>query len=128
MAGPPLEAGAVQAAVIVVALAPMPGVSVRLVGAPGAETAVADAEADAEPVPMPFVAVTVNVYVVPAVRPVTVQLVAGATAVQDPDGLTLTVYPVTAEPPSDAGADHDAVIWALPSVRERPTGREGMVT
>ena len=97
-AEPPVEAGAVHDVEMVVALAATPGVSVTAVGAPGAATAVADAEADAAPVPIPLVAVTVRVYVVPAVRPVIVQFVVGATAVHDPDGLAVTVYPVTGDP------------------------------
>jgi hypothetical protein len=55
------------------------------VGAPGtvAGTTAPDAE-DAEPVPALFVAVTVNVYEVPLVRLLTVQLVVAVAHVNEP--------------------------------------------
>jgi hypothetical protein len=56
-----------------------------------------------------------------------VQLVAGGVAVQEPDGLAVTVYPVSAEPPVDAGAVHVAAIEPLPGVSDRPCGRDGTV-
>ena len=62
---------------------PSPIVALTVVGAVGnpAGTA-ADEVADATPVPIALIAVAVNVYEVPLVRPVILQLVAGETAVQ----------------------------------------------
>lgn len=66
--------------------------------------------ADADDVPTELVAVTVKVYAVPFVRPLTMHVVAGATAVHvPPPGDADTVYPVTGDPPSDCGGDHETV-------------------
>jgi len=55
------------------------------VGAPGTVAGTTAPEAvDAEPVPALFVAVTVNVYEVPLVRPLTVQLVVAVVHVNEP--------------------------------------------
>ncbi len=55
-----------------------------------------------------LVAVTVNVYGVPFVRPVTVQVSVGAVAVQfRPPGLAVAVYEAIAAPPFAVGAVHD---------------------
>jgi hypothetical protein len=55
------------------------------VGAPGTVAGTTAAEAlEADPVPAAFVAVTVNVYEVPFVRPVTVQLVDAVVQVNEP--------------------------------------------
>ena len=62
-------------------------------------------ELDAEPVPVPFVAVTVNVYAVPFVRPLKVQLVVDEVQVAPP-GDAVTVYDVGDWPPFAAGAVH----------------------
>ena len=69
----------------------MPNTPETPVGTPGtvAGTTAPDA-VDAEPVPAAFVAVTVNVYEVPFVRPVTVQLVVVDVHV-DPPGDEVTV-------------------------------------
>jgi len=99
------------------------------VGAPGgaAGTAAADAAEETE-VPIAFVAVTVNVYEVPLVRPATVQEVDEADEVVqvfDP-GDDVTVYPVIADIPSSAGADHETTDWALPfEVADTPVGASG---
>ena len=54
-------------------------------GAPGTVAGTTAAEAlEADPVPAAFVAVTVNVYEVPFVRPVTVQLVDAVVQVNEP--------------------------------------------
>jgi hypothetical protein len=64
--------------------APSAAVTIRSVGASGAPTGVTAAEAvEAELVPETFVAVAVNVYALPLVRPVMVQLTAGTVIVQD---------------------------------------------
>jgi hypothetical protein len=51
----------------------------------------------------------VKVYGNPLVRPDTTHDVAGGVAKQDPPGEPVTTYPVTGEPPSLAGGDHDTV-------------------
>src|SRR5690242_16617248 len=114
MALPPFEAGAVHETT---ASLP-PGFAETAVGAPGTVIGVTLADgADAALVPAAFAAVTVNVYAVPLVRPVIVALVAGAATLTDkPPGAAVTVYPVIALPPLDAGAVHDTVAWALPAV------------
>jgi hypothetical protein len=78
MALPPLEAGAAQEIVA----CPLAAVADTLVGAPGTVNGVTALEAaEVGPLPAALVAVTVNVYDVPAVRPVTVAVVAGAATV-----------------------------------------------
>ena len=81
--------------------------AVTPVGALGAVngTAAAD-ERDATEEPDAFEATTVNVYDVPFVRPITVQLVMAVTQVSEP-GDEVTVYVVIAAPPSVNGADHE---------------------
>jgi len=65
--------------------------------------------------PATFVAITVNVYAVPFVNPVIVHDVAGAFTVHEPPpGPAVTVYDVTGEPPSSAGAVHDTVAEPSP--------------
>jgi hypothetical protein len=55
------------------------------VGAPGTVAGTTEVEAvDAEPAPALFMAVTVNVYEVPFVRPVTMQLVVAVVHVNEP--------------------------------------------
>ena len=82
MVAPPLDAGAVQETTeeaLAYEVAPTE------VGAPGVVAGVAGAEAaDAGLVPAELVAVTVNVYVVPLVRPPTVQLVVAELQVKPP--------------------------------------------
>jgi hypothetical protein len=78
MALPPLEAGAAQEIVA----CPLAAVADTLVGAPGTVNGVTALEAaEVGPLPAALAAVTVNVYDVPAVRPVTVAVVAGAATV-----------------------------------------------
>ena len=94
------------------------------VGAPGAVAGTTAPEAvDGEPVPAAFVAVTVNVYEVPLVRPVTVQLVVAVVQVNEP-GDEVTVYPVIAEPPEEA-AVHDTVTCVLPELPDTEVGAPG---
>ena len=69
---PPLLAGAIHEIVT----EPLPGVPTTIVGAPGTVVGVTAADAvDADPVPAELVAVTANVYDVPFVSPLIVQLV-----------------------------------------------------
>src|SRR5215831_16053642 len=99
---PPLVAGAVQ---LTVAWA-FPAVAVTAVGAPGTVAGVTALDAaEAGPVPAALVAVTVNVYAVPLVRPVTVAVVVLPLVLAvSPPGADVTVYPVIALPPLEAGA------------------------
>ena len=91
----------------VVALAVTPvGESGRVAGIAGADGA------EALPVPALLVAVTVKVYGVPLVRPVTVQPVEAVVQVRPP-GDEVTVYPLMAAPPSEAGAVQDTTDWVL---------------
>ena len=95
------------------------------VGAPGTVEGMIAAEAvEADPVPAAFVAVTVNVYEVPLVRPVTVQLVDAVVQVNEP-GDDVTVYPVIAEPPELDGAVQDTVTCVFPEAPDTPVGRPG---
>ena len=97
------------------------------VGAPGAVAGTTAPEAvDGEPVPAALVAVTVNVYEVPLVRPVTVQLVDAVVQVNEP-GEDVTLYPVIDEPPELDGALHDTVTCVLPDVPETAVGAPGTV-
>jgi hypothetical protein len=56
--------------------------------------------------PTPLVAITVNAYVVPLVSPVMTHGLAEQVA-DAPPGDAVTVYPVIAVPPLEAGAVHD---------------------
>ena len=80
-APPPLSVGAVQET----STEASPDTTATSIGAPGtvAGTTAPDAP-EAEPVPALFVAVTVNVYEMPFVRPVTVQLVVAVVQVNEP--------------------------------------------
>ena len=81
MAAPPVENGADQET----SIEESPGVPMTAVGASGTVAGVTEPEAaDDEPVPTTLVAVTVNVYEVPLVRPVTVQLVEVLVQVNEP--------------------------------------------
>jgi hypothetical protein len=109
MVPPPVYVGAVQLTTDCVLAY---DVAVTLVG--GFGTVVAGMmlfeAAEAGLVPAELVAVTVKVYVVPLVRPVTVQDVLLVVQVRPP-GLDVTVYPVMAAPPLEAGAVHETVPW-----------------
>ena len=88
MAAPPLEDEAVQATTDWVLAYE---VAVTAVGAVGTVAGVAGAEAvELGPVPAPLVAVTVNVYGVPFVSPLTVQLVVADVQTKAP-GADVTV-------------------------------------
>jgi len=84
----------------------LPRVPLTLVGTSGVVIGVTDADADEElESPAALAAMTVNVYAVPFVRPVTVQLRATAVVHVFEPGLEVTVYLVIAEPPLLDGAD-----------------------
>ena len=59
-------------------------------------------------------------------RPVTVQLVVAVVHVNEP-GEDVTVYPVTALPPFDAGADHETTTDESPNAPDTPVGTPGTV-
>jgi hypothetical protein len=85
--GEPPFVGAVHVSVT----APLPGVAAVRVGVPGVVAGVALNAFEAAPVPTPFVAVTVNEYVVPLVRPPTVQESAPLVVQVAPPGEAVTV-------------------------------------
>jgi len=81
---------------------------------------------DAGPVPMAFAAVTLNVYAVSFVNLVIVIGLDEPVAVTPP-GLEITVYPIIALPPSEAGAVKLTVACAFPIVAVTPVGVPGAV-
>src|SRR5206468_3379763 len=99
---PPSEAGAVQCS----SAERRAGGAGTPAGGPGTPVGVTALEgADAAPGPLALPATTVNVYDVPFAKPPTVALVAPAAAdTVAPPGDAVTVYPVIALPPSEAGA------------------------
>src|SRR5665213_1870795 len=123
MDAPPVR-GAVQPTTDCV---PPPLVPDTPVGAPGEPWVSELEEADAGPAPVVLVAVTLNVYTVLAVRNETVQEVVAA-VVQVWPPLEVTVYPVMADPPVDAGAVQDTTDWVLAfDVAVTPVGAPGVV-
>jgi len=60
------------------------------------------------------------------VRPVTVQLVVEVVQVNEP-GADVTVYPVMALPPLEAGATHDTTACAFPDTADTDLGTPGVV-
>ncbi len=99
------------------------------VGVGGAESLGVDETdaADGLESPTALVATTVNVYAVPLVRPETTHSVAPVVVHVCPPGDAVTVYPVTALPPSFAGAVHDTVTWPWPATPDTPVGGSGTV-
>ena len=88
IARPPFEAGADQ----LTTADPSAGVATTPVGAPGTVAGMTAADgAEAGPVPTEFVAVTLNVYDVPLVRPLTVQLRVPAVVQVFAPGVEVTV-------------------------------------
>ena len=61
------------------------------------------------------------------VRAVTVADVAPVVVAVRPPGEAVTVYPVTGDPPSLAGAVHDTPAWACPPVAVTAVGAPGTV-
>ncbi len=121
---PPWSAGACQ----VTLAAPSPGVPTTSVGRSGSRPeGVTEFEgSEAGPSPTEFVAMTVKVYGMPLVRPVTTQLVAGATAVQvRPSGEEVAVYEVGAGAPLGAGAVQLTSAAALPAAAVTAVGGPG---
>jgi len=102
--------------------------AVTPVGAPGRVLGVTVAlGSDAADVPTPLLAVTVNVYEVPLVSPVRFAIVSPVVVTVLPPGVAVTVYPVTADPPSPTGSVHDSAADALPASASTPVGGLGTV-
>jgi hypothetical protein len=78
------------------------------------------------PDPALFVASTVNVYALPLVRPVTVQLMVDVVQVNEP-GDEVTVYEMIAAPPVVNGADQETVTEESSLVPMSPVGTPGTV-
>jgi hypothetical protein len=110
----------------------VPVVAEALAGAPGTVTVrdgvTAAEESESWPVPMAFVALAVKVYAVPLVRPDTSHVSAVVVVQVRCSGALVTVYPVMALPPSDAGADHETVARPSPPAAVTDVGLPGTDT
>ena len=84
--------------------------------------------ADAGPVPMAFFAFTSKVYLVPSVRPVTVQVVAEVDEQVFEPGVEVTRYFVIGEPPFELGAFQCRTADPLPERAELINGAAGAVS
>jgi hypothetical protein len=105
---------------------PLPGATVTPVGEYGRSSGVTAADgADAAPLPALFDATTVNVYAVPFVRPVTLQVSAPVVVHVLPPGEEVTVYPVIGVPPFEAGASHETITFVSPELPVTPVGAPG---
>ena len=128
IAEPPFDAGALQETIADA----LPATAETPVGAPGTVAGVTAADAEeSEELPTAFVAFTLNVMGVPFVRPVSVAVRTLPTVTGVPGDVPtygVTVYPVIAEPPDEAGAVHETVADALPATAETPVGEPGVVT
>jgi len=119
---PPLSAGGSNDTVA----CPLPLTAVTFVGACGTVAGVTSADAvDAAETPTALVAVTVNVYAVPFVNPVTVIGLLEPVAVCPPEDVT--IYCVTALPPSNAGVNATST-EPSPAVTPEMTGASGLVS
>jgi len=116
---PPSVTGAVHVTIDELSLAEEPETPV---GAPGTVDGTAPAEEPTE-VPLPFVAVTVNTYLVPFVRPRTVQVKSPVVVQVFAPGDDVTVYPVIEAPPFETGAAQETT--DLPSAYEVALTRVG---
>jgi hypothetical protein len=129
---PPLETGGVKVTVAVSS----PTLTLRDVGAPGTVAAFTAIEAvEVSEIPIALLAVATYLYSVPFVKPVTVQLVAGAFTVHvlfGDSGLpevsrAVTVYEVIAEPPLSSGAVNETTADAFAVVAVSPVGGPGIL-
>lgn len=101
-----------------------PAIAATLEGTLGPAAGITAAEAaEAAELPTVFVATTRNVYDVPLVSPVTVQLTPEVEHVRLP-GVDVTVYEVTGSPFA-TDAVHDTVDEASPRAAVTPVGAEG---
>ena len=123
-ADPPLFTGAVHETVVVPFWNDVP---VTPVGAPATVAGVTEPEAtEASDEPISLLATTVNVYAVPLVRPVIVQESSTVSHTTTPSPLVIT-YPVTGDPPVDAGANQVSVIVESPETPMTLVGANGTV-
>jgi hypothetical protein len=76
--------------------------------------------------PAALVATTVKVYAILVAKPVTTRGELAPVAVKPP-GEDVTVYPVMALPPSEAGGINATLAWALPAVATGLVGAPGTV-
>jgi len=121
---PPLLTGAIQETVVEPFWNDVP---VTPVGAPGTVAGVTEPEAtEGSDEPISFEATTVNVYAVPLVRPAIVHDNSTVSHITTPSPLVIT-YPVTGEPPVEAGANHDNVIVESPETPMTLVGANGTV-
>jgi hypothetical protein len=127
-----LETGGVKVTVAVSS----PTLTLRDVGAPGTVAAFTAIDAvEVSEIPIALLAVATYLYSVPFVKPVTVQLVAGAFTVQlafGDSGLpevssAVTVYEVIAEPPLSSGAVNETTADAFAVVAVSPVGGPGIL-
>ena len=123
---PPVDVGAVQETETEPAVGPW--VALMVAGEPGTvAVALGVMELDASeaaPVPTALVAVTLKVYAVPLASPVTSHVRNAVEQVRE-SGELVTVYEVTADPPSLAGADHATAARASPPDAVTPVGFPG---
>jgi hypothetical protein len=100
-----------------------------MVGTLGGAAGVTESDAaELLPGPARLVAATTNVYGVRFVRPVIVHSSGPLLQMQvRPSGEDVTVYPVTAEPPSDSGTAHVTLARALPRLAATLRGAPGTV-
>ena len=120
IAEPPLEIGAEN----VIVASPLPCVAVPIVGASGTVAGTTELlVAEEIPVPCALVAVTVNVYETPLVRPVTV--IGDDPPVPVCPPLDVTVYDVTADPPTFAGGVKVIVACPFPLTATMFVGESG---
>ena len=105
----------------------LPANAEPIVGASGVVYGVALEEAElAALFPAALVATTVKVYAVPLVKPFKVIGLDKPVAVYEP-GLEVTVYPVIADPPLDAGALKATETCPFPAVGDPMVGAPGTV-
>jgi hypothetical protein len=125
MIGAPPFAGSVQLRVA----DRTPAAAITFVGALGTVAGVTVVEAaDAAPVPTALTAATVNVYAVPLMRPETVAIRALPTVTAVPAAAPtwgVTMYPVIALLPFDAGALQVTVTWLFPMLPATLMGAPG---
>ena len=122
-ATPPLSTGGTQLTMALPSFAE----TATLRGAEGTVRGITGAEAVELPlVPNTLTATAVNVYVVPLVRPTTVQLVPNVEQVTPP-GDAVTTYLMIAEPPVDADEVQDTETCPLPKAVTRSVGADGLV-
>jgi len=121
---PPLSAGAIHETVVEPFWNDVPDTPV---GAPGTVAGVTEPEAtEGSDEPISFEATTVNVNAVPLVRPAIVHDNSTVSHTTTPSPL-VTTYPVTGEPPVEAGANQVSVTVESPETPTTFVGADGTV-